>query len=40
MLPQTETQFPVGGHYFVQPDYQKRIAEIITEDVREDYEIR
>lgn len=36
---QNETKLGVFGHYFEQPDYQDRIAEHISDDIRGTYEI-
>jgi hypothetical protein len=39
MIPQTETKAIIGGHYFTQPDYQKRIEDIISKEIQGKYEI-
>lgn len=39
IVPQTETQAGVGGHYFTQPDYQDEITSIIYDDIVNEYEI-
>lgn len=39
IVPQTETESMVGGHYFLQPDYQGKLAEIIKKDISTNYEI-
>jgi len=39
MVPQTEAQFGTGGHYFLQSDYQKKIRQIIKEEIMGEYEI-
>ena len=39
MVEQTETQLPIGGHYFVQPDYQEKIRKIIEGKIIGNYEI-
>lgn len=40
IIEQTETMPGISGHYFVQPDYQDRIAHILTEKVFPDYETK
>ena len=37
-ISQTETQAVIGGHYFVQPQYQLRVSEILQYDLKQ-YEI-
>ena len=36
---QTETQFLIGGHYFTQPEYLEKIADLITKKIATEYEI-
>ena len=38
-VPQNETKFGIGGHYNNQSDYQKRISEIINDEIKGNYEI-
>lgn len=38
LIPQTETQTVIGGHYFVQPDYQQKVSEILRNELNQ-YEI-
>ena len=38
-IPQTETKIGIGGHYFLQPDYQDKINEIITDEVAGNYDV-
>lgn len=40
MIEQTETEPGIGGHYFIQSDYQKRVADILMEDIFPNYETR
>ena len=39
IIPQNETQTVVGGHYFMQPDYQRSISECIKEEIIGEHEI-
>ena len=39
IIPQEQTQFGVGGHYFIQPDYQDEIKRIINNNIKGVYEI-
>jgi hypothetical protein len=39
LIPQEETQTGLGGHYFVQPNYQDRIGVILKTEIIKDYEI-
>jgi len=39
IIKQNGTHLPFGGHYFIQPDYQKKIKEIITNNITGNYEI-
>lgn len=40
IIEQTETMPNIGGHYFIQPDYQKRVAEILMGEVFNTYETK
>lgn len=39
IIPQSETQGLLGGHYFMQLDYQKRISDIIKTEIEKAHEI-
>ena len=39
LVDQEETDGIVGGHYFLQPDYQRKIADILKEEIIGNYEI-
>lgn len=39
VIPQTETLKWIGGHYFMQPDYQTKISEFLNDKVVNEYEI-
>ena len=39
IIPQTETDGIVGGHYFLQQDYQKEIQNTIKTKIAKEYEI-
>lgn len=39
IIPQTEIQTGIGGHYFVQPDYQIEISKFINNELITEYEI-
>lgn len=39
IIPQTEEQPRIGGHYFMQPNYQDAISEFIEDEITADYEI-
>ncbi len=39
MVSQTETKPGLGGHFFMQPDYQKSISETIKNEINEKYEV-
>ncbi len=39
VIPQTETQKWVGGHYFIQPNYQEAILDYLKDEVINKYEI-
>lgn len=39
IIPQTETQTGIGGHYFIQPDYQSEISKFIKKEISNEYEI-
>lgn len=39
MIPQTETDGVVGGHFFLQSDYQKTVADIFKKEINNEYEV-
>ena len=39
IISQEQTQIGVGGHYFMQPDYQNTIKEVIYEEIKGEYEV-
>lgn len=39
IISQTESEIGLGGHYFMQPDYQREVSRFIADKIRGEYEI-